>query len=212
MNKTIETLGKIGIIPVAVIDDPKNADLLGKALCDGNIPCAEVTFRTSAAEESIKILAKDFPNMTIGAGTVLSTEQVDRAVGAGAKFIVSPGFNPKVVEHCLKIGVPVTPGVQTPTEIELATSYGLEILKFFPAEAAGGLKMLKALASVYSSVKFMPTGGINKDNLSEYLANPFIFACGGTWMVEKKLIQNGDFDKITELSLEASKIAKKFRA
>lgn len=211
MNKILEDLGKIGIIPVAVLDDSKDAVALGESLCNGNIPCAEVTFRTSAAEETIKILSKQFPNMIIGAGTVLTTEQVDRALNAGAKFIVSPGFNPTVVEHCIKAGVPITPGVQTPTEIELALSYNLNILKFFPAEPSGGLKMLKALSSVYTSVKFMPTGGINTDNIKEYLSSPFIFACGGTWMVDKTLIKNGDFNKITELTREASAIVKAIR-
>ena len=154
-----------------------------QALINGGLPCAEVTFRTDAAEASIAAISKKFPQMFVGAGTVLTTEQVDRAVGAGAKFIVSPGFNPKVVEYCLKKGYPITPGIMTPTELEMALGFGLDVVKFFPAEAAGGLNMIKSMAAPYTQMKFMPTGGISAKNICEYLAFDQIIACGGSWMV-----------------------------
>ena len=161
MNDMMIKLKKIGIVPVVVLDDAKNALPLAEALCKGGLPCAEVTFRTAAAEESIRIMAKTFPEMLVGAGTVLTTEQADRAIDAGAKFVVSPGFNPKVTEHVLKKCIPMTPGVCTPTEIEAAMQFGLDVLKFFPAELSGGLNMIKALAAPYVGLHFMPTGGID---------------------------------------------------
>ena len=164
MSTIIEQFKKIGIIPVVVLDDAKDALPLGKALCEGGLPCAEVTFRTAAAEETIRIMSSEFPDMLVGAGTVLTTEQVDRAVAAGAKFIVSPGFNPKVVKYCQEKNIPITPGIQTPTEIEAALELGLTTVKFFPAEPAGGLKMIKAIAAPYVNVSFMPTGGISESN------------------------------------------------
>ena len=156
-------------------------------------------------------MAKEFPDMLVGAGTVLTCEQADRAMEAGAKFIVAPGFNPSVVKYCLEKGYPVTPGVQTPGEMEQAMELGLDFVKFFPAEPAGGLNMIKAVAAPYVGLKFMPTGGINKDNVRDYLAYNRIVACGGTWMVKGDLIANGQFDKIEELTREAAEIVKEVR-
>ncbi len=203
MNKVIEEISKIGIVPVIALDDAKDAESLAKALCEGGLPCAEITFRTAAAEESIRIMAEKFPGMLVGAGTVLTTEQVDRAVGAGAKFIVSPGLNPKVVAYCTSKDIPVVPGCANPSDVEQAIELGLDVVKFFPAEAAGGLNMIKAMSAPYTSVKFMPTGGINANNLIDYLNFNKIVACGGSWMVNKDMVVAGQFDKITELTREA---------
>ncbi len=203
MNEVLEKIQKIGIVPVVVLDDAKDAAPLAKALCEGGLPCAEVTFRTAAAEESIRIMAKEFPEMLVGAGTVLTTEQVDRAVNAGAKFIVSPGLNPTVVKYCVDKGIPVTPGTSNPSDVEVAISLGLDVVKFFPAEQAGGLNMIKAMAAPYTQMKFMPTGGINAKNLNSYLAFDKILACGGSWMVKKELVAAGEFDKIRDLTREA---------
>ena len=203
MNEVLEKLGKIGIVPVIALDDAKDALPLGKALLAGGIACAEVTFRTAAAEEVIRTLTKELPEMLTGAGTVLTTDQVDRAVEAGAKFIVSPGLNPKVVEYCVNKGIPVTPGCSSPSDIEVALEYGLEVVKFFPAEAAGGIAMIKAMSAPYSGVKFMPTGGINSGNINNYLSFNKVLACGGSWMVDKKLVAAGNFAEIERLSREA---------
>lgn len=203
MNKILEKISKIGIVPVIALHDAKDAKLLAKALCDGGLPVAEVTFRTDAAEESIRIIAEEFPHMLVGAGTVLTIEQVDRAVAAGAKFIVSPGLNPKIVRYCVEKGITITPGCANPSDIEQALECGLEVVKFFPAESAGGLNMIKAMAAPYTKVKFMPTGGISAKNLNSYLDFKKIIACGGSWMVNNDLINAGEFDKITELTKEA---------
>lgn len=211
MNEVLKQMSGYGIIPVVVLEDAKDAEPLGKALVEGGIPCAEVTFRTEAAEESIRIMSEKFPEMLVGAGTVLTTEQVDRAIAAGAKFIVSPGLNPKVVKYCIEKGVPVTPGVITPGEVEKAIELGLEVVKFFPAEPFGGLKTIKALAAPYTMMKFMPTGGISTSNVKEYLAFDKIIACGGSWMVSGKLVKEGKFDEITKLVAEAAEIVKEVR-
>lgn len=211
MNDVLKQMSGYGIIPVVVLNDVKDALPLGKALVEGGIPCAEVTFRTDAAEESIRIMSENFPEMLVGAGTVLTTEQVDRAVNAGAKFIVSPGLNPKVVKYCLEKNIPVTPGVITPSEIEQAMELGLEVVKFFPAEPFGGLKTIKALAAPYTKMKFMPTGGINISNVRDYLAFDKIIACGGSWMVSGNLVKEGKFDEITKLVKEAAEIVKEVR-
>lgn len=211
MSTIFEQFRKIGIIPVVVLDDAKDAEPLAKALCEGGLPCAEVTFRTAAAEESIRIMSSKYPDMLVGAGTVLTTEQVDRAVAAGAKFIVSPGLNPEVVKYCQEKNIPITPGIQTPTEIEMALSLGLTTVKFFPAEPAGGLKMIKALAAPYVNVTFMPTGGISAANVREYLGFNKIIACGGSWMVKKDLVQAGDYETITNMVKEAADIVKEIR-
>lgn len=211
MNEVLKKMGQIGIIPVVVLHDVKDAKPLAKALLDGGLPCAEVTFRTEAAEESIRVMAEEYPQLLVGAGTVLTTEQVDRAVAAGAKFIVSPGLNPKVVRYCLDKGVPVTPGVVTPGEIEKALELGLDVVKFFPAEPSGGLPMIKAMAAAYTKLKFMPTGGINAENVVDYLKSDKILACGGSWMVKGDMIAAGEFDKITELCREAAELVKEIR-
>lgn len=199
----IDEIYSIGIVPVIALDDAKDAEPLARALCNGGLPCAEVTFRTDAAEESIKIMAEKFPNMLVGAGTVLTTEQVDRAVNAGAKFIVSPGLNPKVVKYCIDKGIPMMPGVSNPSDVEAALELNVQDVKFFPAEASGGIEMIKAMSAPYSKVRFMPTGGINASNLKSYLDFPKIIACGGTWMVKKDLISVGKFDEIEKLTREA---------
>lgn len=211
MTDMMKKLQKIGIVPVVVLDRAEDALPLAECLAEGGLPCAEVTFRTAAAEESIRRMAKAFPDMIIGAGTVLTTEQADRAIGAGATFIVSPGFNPKVTEYVLGKGVPMTPGVCTPTEIEAALQFGLDVLKFFPAEPAGGLKMIKALAAPYVNVSFMPTGGISAANVRDYLAYDRIVACGGSWMVSGKLVREGNFAEIKRLVREAADIVKEIR-
>ena len=211
MNDTLVQIGKTGIVPVVVLNNASDAEPLAEALINGGLPCAEVTFRTEAAEDSIKLMSKKFPEMFVGAGTVLTTEQVDRAIGAGAKFIVSPGFNPKVVEYCLKNNYPITPGIMTPTELEMALGFGLDVVKFFPAENAGGLKMIKAMSAPYTMMKFMPTGGINAENVGDYLACDKILACGGSWMVKGDLISAGKFDEIEKLTAEAAAIVKEIR-
>lgn len=203
MNSVVEEIGKIGIVPVIALDDAKDAKPLAEALFKGGLPCAEVTFRTEAAEESIRIIAKEFPEMLVGAGTVLTTEQVDRAVNAGAKFIVSPGLNPKVVAYCMGKNIPILPGTANPSDVEAAIELGLEVVKFFPAEQAGGIKMIKAMSAPYTRMKFMPTGGITADNLKEYLDFNKIVACGGSWMVKKDLVSAGKFDEIEALTRDA---------
>lgn len=211
MNDTLRQIGKTGIVPVVVLNKADDAQPLAESLIKGGLPCAEVTFRTDAAEESIRAIAKKFPEMFVGAGTILTPEQADRAVDAGAKFIVSPGFNPKVVEHCINKGYPVTPGIMTPTELEMALGFGLDVVKFFPAENAGGLKMIKAMSAPYTMMKFMPTGGINAVNVKDYLACDKILACGGSWMVKGDLINAGNFAEIERLTREASNIVKEIR-
>ncbi|MDP4118165.1 MAG: bifunctional 4-hydroxy-2-oxoglutarate aldolase/2-dehydro-3-deoxy-phosphogluconate aldolase [Bacillota bacterium] len=206
MNDILKKISAIGIVPVVKIDDAKDAVPLAEALCNGGLACAEITFRTDAAEAAIKAISEAYPEMLVGAGTVLTTEQVDRAVKAGAKFIVSPGLNPKVVKYCVDNGIPVVPGCANPSNIEQAIELGLDVVKFFPAEAAGGIAMIKAMAAPYTNIKFMPTGGINSKNLNEYLDFSKIIACGGSWMVNNALIDAGEFDKIRDLTHEAVEI------
>ena len=195
------------VVPVVVLDDAEDAAPLAEALVKGGIPCAEVTFRTEAAEESIRIMSEKYPEMLVGAGTVLTTEQVDRAVAAGAKFIVSPGFDPEIVDYCMEKNIPVFPGCVSPSEVAQAVKRGVKVVKFFPAEQAGGLAMLKAMAAPYTMLKFMPTGGINTKNLKEYLGFSKILCCGGSWMVKGDMIKNKEFDKITEMTREATELA-----
>ena len=192
-----------GLIPVIKIEDPAVAVPLAKALIDGGLPAAEVTFRTACAAEAISAMAKAYPDMLIGAGTVLTPEQADAAIAAGASFIVSPGLNPRVVKHCQSKGVPIIPGCSSPTDIETALELGLTTVKFFPAEAAGGLPMLKAMSAPYGNVRFMPTGGIDTTNLLSYLKFNKILACGGSFMVKDDLIKAGDFAAITALTRKA---------
>ena len=211
MNRILEQIKRIGIIPVVVLDDAREALPLAKALIDGGLACAEITFRTEAAEESIRLMSEAYPDMLVGAGTVLTTEQVDRAVAAGAKFIVSPGLNPRIVKYCVEKGIVITPGCCTPSEVEQAIENGLEVVKFFPAEQAGGLAMIKAMAAPYVHMKFMPTGGINPENVKDYLAFDRIIACGGSWMVKGDLIKSGNFERIGQLAREAADIVKQYR-
>ena len=209
MNEILEKIKKIAIVPVVLLEDAKDARPLAEALCDGGLPCAEVTFRTEAAQEGIRVMTEDFPEMLVGAGTVLTMEQADRAITAGAKFIVSPGLNPKVVRHCLDQEMTMLPGTATPSDVERAMEFGLDVVKFFPAEAAGGLEMIKALAAPYVSMKFMPTGGINEKNLRSYLDFPKVLACGGSWMVKGELIKTGRFDEIRKLAEKAVALARR---
>ncbi len=211
MQEILDTLGRLGLVPVVKIERAADAVDLGRALLVGGLPCAEITFRTEAAEEAIRHISSSLPEIVLGAGTVLTVDQADRAVSAGAQFIVSPGFNGKVVDWCLRNQIPVTPGVATPTEIDMALDVGLNILKFFPAEAMGGLATLKAIAAPYVGVKFIPTGGINLANLGDYLAHPSVHCCGGSWLVKASLIMAGRFDDITQLTLEAVSVVRQVR-
>lgn len=203
MNEILKEISRIGIVPVVKIDNAKDAVPLADALIKGGLPCAEVTFRTAAAEEAIALMTKEFPEMLVGAGTVLTTEQVDKAVNAGAKFIVTPGFNETVVKYCVEKNIPITPGCPSTSDIEAALALGLDVVKFFPAENLGGINMIKALAAPYVGVKFMPTGGINAKNINSYLDCDKILACGGSWMVKDTLINEGRFDEIEALTKEA---------
>ncbi|KJJ56814.1 ketohydroxyglutarate aldolase, partial [Vibrio cholerae] len=196
---TIEQrLRAIKIVPVIAINDVAHALPLAKVLVENGLPCAEVTFRTAAAAESIRIMRKAYPDLLIGAGTVLTTAQVDEAIAAGADFIVSPGLNPTTVKYCQQRNIAIIPGVNNPSLVEQAMEMGLRTLKFFPAEPSGGIAMLKALSAVYP-VSFMPTGGINPNNAQEYLALKSVVACGGTWMVPTDLMDKGDWDTLAEL-------------
>ncbi|MCI8986449.1 MAG: bifunctional 4-hydroxy-2-oxoglutarate aldolase/2-dehydro-3-deoxy-phosphogluconate aldolase [Lachnospiraceae bacterium] len=211
MKTIAEQFYEYGVVPVVVLEEAKDALPLAKALVEGGLPCAEVTFRTEAAEESIRLMSEKYPEMLVGAGTVLTTKQVDRAAAAGAKFIVSPGFDPEIVDYCLEKKIPVFPGCITPSEVAQAVKRGLEVVKFFPAEQAGGVAMIKAMAAPYTMVKFMPTGGISAKNLKDYLSFGKILCCGGSWMVKGDMIRNGEFDKIRELTKEAVELAASIR-
>lgn len=202
---------KIAIIPVIAIDDVKDAEPLGQALANSGLLAAEVTFRTDAAEESIKIISEKFPQILVGAGTVLTIEQAKAAVAAGSKFIVSPGFNPTVVDFCIENNIPVYPGVNNPSLVEAALERGLDVLKFFPAEASGGINMLNSIGAPYRKVKFMATGGISLKNVLSYLESPYCVACGGTWMVKPELISEGKFDKIEQLCKDAVELIEEWR-
>lgn len=208
MKEIYEQFHDFGVVPVVVLDEVKDAVPLAKALVEGGLPCAEVTFRTEAAAESIRAMTQVYPDMLVGAGTVLTTEQVDEAVAAGAKFIVSPGFDPEIVDYCLEKQIPILPGCATPSEVAQAVKRGLKVVKFFPAEQAGGIAMIKAMAAPYNQLKFMPTGGINTSNLKEYLSFDKILCCGGSWMVKGELVKAGEFDKIRELTKEAKELAR----
>lgn len=203
MNEVLKKIGELGLVPVVKIERADDALPLGKALIKGDLPVAEITFRTAAAEEAIAMLTRELPELLVGAGTVLTVDQAKSAVGAGAKFIVSPGLSPKVVDYCIEHNIPVTPGLNNPTVLEVALEKGLEVVKFFPAESSGGLKFLKDMAAPYSGIKFIPTGGINADNLNAYLAYNRVHACGGSWMVKADLISSGKFDEVTRLAKEA---------
>lgn len=203
MQTILNRIEAMGIVPVVKIDNADQAVPLARALQAGGLPIAEITFRTAAAEQAIRNIVANVPDMLVGAGTVLTTEQAERAIAAGARFIVTPGLSAGVVQCCQKHGMPITPGVATPTDIQAALDLGLEVLKFFPAESSGGIASLKAMSAPYGSVRFIPTGGIAADNLVAYLAFPKVLACGGSWMVKDALIKAGQFDTITRLTREA---------
>lgn len=211
MNSVMKQIREVGVLPLMTVNDPEDAVKVGEALLKGGLPVAEVTFRTEAAEKAIELMAKELPELLLGAGTVLSTGQASQARDAGAKFCVSPGFNPSVVSHCHAMEFPIAPGVCTPTDIEAAMEHGLTILKFFPAGPMGGLKLLKAVAAPYGSISFIPTGGISADNLGEYLSFDKVIACGGSWIAPKDLIAEGKFNEITERAKEALAIAEASR-
>ncbi|NOH98558.1 bifunctional 4-hydroxy-2-oxoglutarate aldolase/2-dehydro-3-deoxy-phosphogluconate aldolase [Vibrio sp. 99-70-13A1] len=202
MTTLNEQLANLKVIPVIAINRAEDAIPLGKALVENGMPCAEITLRTECAIEAIRIMRKEFPDMLIGSGTVLTNEQVDASIDAGVDFIVSPGFNPRTVQYCIDKGVAIVPGVNNPSLVEQAMEMGLRTLKFFPAEPSGGTGMLKALTAVYP-VKFMPTGGVSLKNVDEYLSIPSVLACGGTWMVPTNLIDEGKWDELGALVKDA---------
>ncbi|MBR7135736.1 MAG: bifunctional 4-hydroxy-2-oxoglutarate aldolase/2-dehydro-3-deoxy-phosphogluconate aldolase [Clostridia bacterium] len=199
-----EELKKCGIVPVIVLEDVDKSESLAKALLDGGVNVAEVTFRAEGADKVISRMVKAYPHMLVGAGTVLTVDQLERAKAAGAKFCVAPGLNPKVVERAQEIGMPFIPGVATATEIEKALDMGITTVKFFPAEQAGGVAYIKAVSAPYPMMRFMPTGGINSKNISDYLAFPKVIACGGSWIVAAKLLKEENWQEVTRLCLEVT--------
>ncbi|EPJ2745781.1 bifunctional 4-hydroxy-2-oxoglutarate aldolase/2-dehydro-3-deoxy-phosphogluconate aldolase [Vibrio parahaemolyticus] len=203
MSSIKEQLKALKVIPVIAIDKAEDIIPLGKVLAENGLPAAEITFRSAAAAEAIRLLREAQPDMLIGAGTVLNREQAIAAKEAGATFIVSPGFNPTTVKACQEIGIDIVPGVNNPSTVEAALEMGLTTLKFFPAEASGGINMVKSLLAPYTDIELMPTGGINPANIKDYLAIPRVLACGGTWMVDKKLIEAGNWEKLARLTREA---------
>ena len=212
MDEILEKMAQYGVIPVIAIDDAKDAVNLAQALLTGGLPFAEITFRTDAAEQSIRNVASQVPDMIVGAGSVLNRVQAQKAVDAGARFIVSAGFDTEVVEWCLGKQIPVTPGIATPTEIMMALSTGLRILKFFPAEVIGGPKALKAISAPFPGIRYIPTGGVNPDNLRDYLSMSVVHCCGGSWLTPKKLISEGKFDEITSLTKSAMQLVQAIRS
>lgn len=202
----LEKLSLAGLVPVIKVDNAEDAVPLCKALSDGGLPVAEITFRTDAAEEAIRRVKKELPDVILGAGTVLTIEQVKKAVDAGASYIVSPGINPVVVGYCVENGIPILPGCANPSDIETALSFGITTVKFFPAEAVGGIKFIKAVSAPYGNVKFVPTGGINEANLLDYISFPKVAAVGGSWMVPADAVKAKDWNRITELTRKAVKL------
>ncbi len=211
MDKIIEKISAMGVIPVVAIENASDAGGLGDALIEGGLPCAEITFRTAAAASAIRTLCNSHPEILVGAGTVLTKSDAETAVDAGASFVVTPGFDGDLVDWCLDQSIPVIPGVMTPTDINAAINRKLNILKFFPAEAAGGVKTLKAISGPYGSIKFVPTGGITLGNLEAYLSLPNVVACGGSWLVQKDQISSGEFDTIESLVREAVQLVERIR-
>ncbi|TOM63309.1 2-dehydro-3-deoxyphosphogluconate aldolase [Vibrio parahaemolyticus] len=203
MSSIKEQLKALKVIPVIAIDKAEDIIPLGKVLAENGLPAAEITFRSAAAAEAIRLLRETQPDMLIGAGTVLNREQAIAAKEAGATFIVSPGFNPNTVKACQEIGIDIVPGVNNPSTVEAALEMGLTTLKFFPAEASGGINMVKSLLAPYTDIELMPTGGINPANIKDYLAIPRVLACGGTWMVDKKLIEAGNWEELARLTRKA---------
>ena len=212
MENVLERIGSMGIIPVVAIDDIAHCSELGYALIEGGLPCVEVTFRTALAADEIEALSTAHPSLLVGAGTVLTVSQAQTAIDAGASFVMAPGFDHDVVDWCLDKQVPIFPGVMTPTDINGARNKGVKVVKFFPAEASGGVKTLKAVSGPYADMQFVPTGGVNPNNLSDYLTLPFVLACGGTWILKKTKIVNSDFDAITETVREAVQIVMQTRS
>jgi 2-dehydro-3-deoxyphosphogluconate aldolase/(4S)-4-hydroxy-2-oxoglutarate aldolase len=206
MSDLVNRIRAVGIVPVIKLERAGDAAALGRALLQGGLPVAEVTFRTAAAPEAIRILRAEHPELLVGAGTVLTTAQADAALAAGAAFAVTPGFNPRVVDHCLSRGLPIVPGVNSPSQVEQGLERGLSLLKFFPAEASGGVKMLKALHGPYAEVSFLPTGGVDPANLASYLGLSFVAAVGGSWMVKDDLLAAGRFDEVARLCAEVVKL------
>ena len=198
MSEIVQRIRELRILPVIVLDDAEQAVPLARALIDGGLPVAEITFRTAAAAESIRRVTRELPEMLVGAGTVLSPAQVDEAVEAGATFVLAPGFNEEVVARAQERGVPVFPGVATPTEMETAMSRGVHVVKFFPAELLGGVRFLKAVSAAYQDIEFIPTGGVDLSNLPDYLAFERVVACGGSWMVSRERIRKGEWERIAE--------------
>ena len=211
-STVFERLADIGLVPVVTIDDADRALGRGAALLAGGLPCAEITFRTEAAPAAVAALTEAFPELLVGAGTVMSIEQAQVAVAAGSRFIVAPGFDADVVDWCLAHEVPVAPGVMTPTEINMAVRTGLQLLKFFPAEPAGGVAALAAIGAAYPDIGFMPTGGISSDNLAAYLRLPNVAACGASWVAPRTSIATGDFGEIERLAAAAAEIVRRARA
>ncbi|HJO90919.1 MAG: bifunctional 4-hydroxy-2-oxoglutarate aldolase/2-dehydro-3-deoxy-phosphogluconate aldolase [Chloroflexota bacterium] len=211
MDKIIEKISAMGVVPVVAIENASDVGGLGDALIGGGLPCAEITFRTAAAASAIRNLCNSHPGILVGAGTVLTKSDAETAVDAGASFVVTPGFDGDLVDWCLGQRIPVIPGVMTPTDINAAINRKLNVLKFFPAEAAGGVKTLKAISGPYGSIKFVPTGGITLGNLEEYLSLPNVVACGGSWLVKKDQISSGEFDTIESLVREAVQLVDRIR-
>ena len=198
----IQHIARLRLVPVIAIDNAEHAAPLADALCAGGLPCAEVTFRTEAAAEAMRVMAQ-CSDLLVGAGTVITPEQVDRAIDSGAHFIITPGVSPAVVEHCLQRQIPVVPGIATPSEIMQVLAFGLTTMKFFPAEASGGIPMLRALSAPFPQVRFIPTGGVSLNNLNDYLQLKSVLACGGSWLVASKLYADGDFSAVTKAVKEA---------
>ncbi len=211
MKNALDVIVECGIVPVIVIDDPRKAVPLARALVSGGLPCAEITLRTENAIEAITRISREVPEILTGAGTVVSQSLAEKAAAAGARFIVTPGFNPSVVDWCLEKSIPVIPGVNNPTGVEAGMEKGLSLLKFFPAEVSGGTAMLDALAGPYPSISFMPTGGISRENMTGYLNRKNVFAIGGSWMVHKDLVAREDWEGITTLVQEAVAIISSIR-
>jgi len=212
MNEMNTKISNIGVVPVIKLNNPeRDAAPLAKALCEGGVPVAEVTFRAAGADTAIRLMKEACPEMLVGAGTVLTTEHVDKAIAAGAEFIVTPGFDPEIVKYCVEKNMPIYPGCTTPTDYHAALKFGLEVLKFFPAEQSGGLAKIKAMSAPFPMFKVMPTGGIGLGNLKEYLSCPVIAACGGSYMVSAELIDNQKWDEIIELCKKSVEIVKEAR-
>ena len=212
MSDIDQRISEIGVVPVIKLNNPeRDAANLAKALCEGGVPVAEVTFRAAGADMAIRLMREACPDMLVGAGTVLTTEQVDKAIAAGAQFVVTPGFDPELVAYCQKNDLPIYPGCTTPTDYHAALKFGLKVLKFFPAEQSGGLAKIKAMSAPFPMFKVMPTGGISLKNLKEYLSCPVICACGGSYMVTADLIDNQKWDEIVELCKKSVEIVKEAR-